>query len=380
MRDQIALIVGGSNGIGLSIGQQLLNQGYSKIYIADKSEPDIFLSDRIEFHRFNLLNEDFSIFNQFSNINTLIVTSGFGRVAPFSELSDIEIINNLKVNALAVFRIIRTFYDRLSSSDAFYCTVMGSVAGLVSSPLFSIYGASKAAVCKFVESINVELEKNGSPNRILNVAPGSIQGTRFNGGSNDLQQTEVLAQEIIAKMFQREKLFIPQYEEVFKRVLNDYHADAHQFGLKSFDYKINNGRTSSKRQVKTGYLSGTFDLFHIGHLNLLRRAKEYCDYLVVGIHKDAAHKGKETFIPLEERIEIVKSIHYVDQVILSKPEDMDVWLDINYDYLFVGSDYKNTERFNRYEKYFQEKNVEIVYFPYTQDTSSTQLRMALSKN
>ena len=128
-----------------------------------------------------------------------------------------------------------------------------------------------------------------------------------------------------------------------------------------------------------GYLSGTFDLFHIGHLNILKRAKENCDYLVVGIHRDGSHKGKKTFIPFEERMEIVKSIKYVDEVIESEREDCDVYLKgrVKYDKLFVGSDYKGTERFNRYEKLFEGTGVQIVYFPYTKGTSSTQLRNAL---
>ena len=378
MDKRIALVVGGSNGIGLSISQQLQNQGYSKIYVLDKSQPDFVPDSRIEYHSFNLLHDDYSIFEQFSDIDTLIITSGFGRVAPFSELTDTEIRNNFKVNAVAVCRIIRYFYHRLTSSENFYCVVMGSIAGWVSSPLFSVYGATKAAVCRFIESINVELEKNGSANRILNVSPGLIKGTRFNGGANDLQLTEKLAQEIINKMFEREMLFIPQYNEVFKQVISDYHANAHQFGLQSFDYKSNSGRASTKPQIKIGYLSGTFDLFHIGHLNLIRRAKGYCDYLIVGVHPNAAHKGKDTFIPLEERIEIVKSIQYVDEVILSKPEDMDVWADIHYDYLFVGSDYQGSERFQRYEEYFKDKNVKIIYFPYTQNINSTQLRSLLN--
>lgn len=128
-----------------------------------------------------------------------------------------------------------------------------------------------------------------------------------------------------------------------------------------------------------GYLSGTFDLFHIGHLNILKRAKENCDYLVVGIHRDGSHKGKKTFIPFEERMEIVKSIKYVDEVIESEREDCDVYLKgrVKYDRLFVRSDYKGTERFNRYEKLIEGTGIQIVYFPYTKGTSSTQLRDAL---
>lgn len=129
--------------------------------------------------------------------------------------------------------------------------------------------------------------------------------------------------------------------------------------------------------MKIGYLSGTFDLFHIGHLILLERAKEYCDYLIVGVNKDAARKGKVTFIPLEERMRIVGAIGVVDKVIEAPEEDSDAYSEFQYDYLFVGSDYKGSERFNRYEEFFKDKGVEIIYFPYTQGTSSTQLRKAL---
>ena len=123
-----------------------------------------------------------------------------------------------------------------------------------------------------------------------------------------------------------------------------------------------------------GYLSGTFDLFHIGHLNLFRRAKEQCDYLIVAVHDSGKWKGKETFIPFEERKEIVGACRYVDQVVDSPVEDSDAWELYHFDKLFVGSDYKGTERFQRYEEFFKDKGVEIVYFPYTQSTSSTQIR------
>ena len=127
-----------------------------------------------------------------------------------------------------------------------------------------------------------------------------------------------------------------------------------------------------------GYLSGTFDLFHIGHLNLIRRAKEQCDYLIVAVHDSGKWKGKETFIPFEERKEIVGACRYVDQVVDSPVEDSDAWELYHFDKLFVGSDYKGSERFQRYEEFFKDKGVEIVYFPYTQSTSSTQIRALIN--
>ena len=119
---------------------------------------------------------------------------------------------------------------------------MVSIAGFMSSPFFSVYGASKAALKIFIESVNVELEKSGTTNRILNVSPGSIKGTSFNQGKTDLQQTKQLASEIIDHLNNKDDLFIPQYEEIFKEVLNRYHKDFRAEGSHSYDYKIASGR------------------------------------------------------------------------------------------------------------------------------------------
>ena len=374
------LVIGGSNGIGLAISLQLAREAVH-VAIVDRVEPEMSLPENMSYRCVNLLDTDYSFLNEYADIDTLIITAGFGRVTTYDQIVPKEIDNSFRVNAVSVMHVLHYYYPRMCKQEPFYCAVMGSIAGLVVSPLFALYGATKAAVCNGIESINIELEMVGSANRILNVSPGSIKGTRFNGGPNDLSQTESLASEIISRMQERETLFIPQYEEVFKGVLERYHTNAHQYGVDSYNYKLQNGRLSDKPQVKIGYLSGTFDLFHIGHLNMLRRAKHYCDYLVVGVHKDASHKGKTTFIPFEERVDIVRHIKYVDQAIQSEPEDSDIWTKgiVKYDYLFVGSDYKGSERFNRYEEYFKDKGVKIIYFPYTQGTSSTQLRKAIEK-
>ncbi len=124
----------------------------------------------------------------------------------------------------------------------------------------------------------------------------------------------------------------------------------------------------------TGYLSGTFDLFHVGHLNLLKRAREKCDYLIVGVHESGSWKGRESIIPFEDRKRMIAACRYVDEVIDACVEDSDAWEKRPFDRLFVGSDYEGTERFARYEEFFRDKGVEIVYFPYTQGVSSTQIR------
>ena len=378
-----AVVVGGSSGVGLALAKHLIAQNY-EVCIVDRTEPQEGALDPEGFsYRFcDLRFFDDALFQELAadeKVNCLIITAGLGRVADLEYLHHAEIRNIMDINANALMQIIRIFYQRISGREDFFCGVMGSIAGLVSSPMFAAYAASKAAVCRFTESVNIELEVKGSPNRILNVSPGSIKGTGFNGGTTALEQLTGIAGEICQHMMQRDTLWIPQYDEVFRGVIERYQNDAHAFGLQSYQYKQESGRCVQEEKVRIGYLSGTFDLFHVGHLNLLKRAKAQCDYLIVGVHPNAKHKNKETFISLEERKQIVAACRYVDKVVDSCTEDSDAWALYHYNRLFVGSDYKGTERFLRYEEYFKDKGVEIVYFPYTQGTSSTQLRSALVK-
>ncbi len=370
-----AVVIGGSNGIGLAIAKDFLARGY-RVCILDICAPER-LTENCSYDFCNLLYPDWALLEKLAadpEVRALMITAGFGRVADFEYLHRAEIGNMLKVNTMAAIQIIRAFYGRIKSSKPFYCGIMGSIAGLVSSPMFSVYAASKAGVCRFVESVNIELEVADCANRILDVSPGSIQGTRFNGGENRPELTENLAHEIVARMLGGETRYIPDYETVYGGVINRYQTDGHAFGLSSYQYKKASGRVFNEEKVRIGYLSGTFDLFHVGHLNLLRRARENCDYLIVGVHPDASHKGKETFIPFAERMEIVGGCKYVDQVVEACREDSDAWEKWRYNRLFVGSDYAGSERFARYEQFFADKNVQIMYFPYTQGTSSTQIR------
>ncbi len=135
----------------------------------------------------------------------------------------------------------------------------------------------------------------------------------------------------------------------------------------------------NKKKPITGYLSGTFDLFHIGHLNIIERARAECDRLIVGVHPSAAFKGRATVIPFEERIEIVRALRYVDEAVAASDEDTKDWEILHFDRLFVGDDYKGSDRFARYEEFFKDKNVEIIYFPYTTSISSTKIRTALKE-
>ncbi len=129
-----------------------------------------------------------------------------------------------------------------------------------------------------------------------------------------------------------------------------------------------------------GYTTGVFDLFHIGHLNLMKNAKGMCDKLIVGVTVDelVAYKGKKAMIPFEDRIEIVRSIKYVDAAVPQYDMNkLEACKKLGAKYLFVGDDWYGTEKWKAYEKEFEAEGIKIVYFPYTKGVSSTQITKAL---
>lgn len=239
-----ALVVGGANGIGLSIATELAKRSdVKKVYIVDKAPLfEEFTNEKFESYQFDLTQEDYSIFDEFLDIDTLMITAGFGRLALFKDVDESMIPLSFNVNTIPVMRIIKRFYNKIESNQDFYCGVMVSIAGFMSSPFFSIYAATKAALKVFIESVNVELLKAGSSNQILNVSPGSLKGTSFTNKKTDLSVTAPMAQAIIAEMEKKNDLFIPQYEEVFKNVLQRYHDDFREEGAHSYDYKVASGR------------------------------------------------------------------------------------------------------------------------------------------
>lgn len=238
------LVVGGANGIGLSIAKVLTSRDdIQKVYILDKAPLiESYWDDKIEAFQFDLVNGDYSILDKFKDVDGLMITAGFGKLALFENVDEEMIPLYFNVNTIGVIRVIKHFYQKLLSNKDFYCGVMVSIAGFMSSPFFSLYGATKAALKIFIESVNVELEKAGSNNRILNVSPGSIKGTSFNNGTTDLELTSGLAKQIIEKLERKEDLFIPQYEEVYKEVLRRYQEDFREEGRHSYDYKVKSGR------------------------------------------------------------------------------------------------------------------------------------------
>ena len=132
--------------------------------------------------------------------------------------------------------------------------------------------------------------------------------------------------------------------------------------------------------MKIGYTAGVYDLFHIGHLNLLKNAKSRCDYLIVGLTTDelVQYKGKSPIITLKERMEIVSAIKYVDEVVIQ--DDLDkvkAWEKYHYDVIFVGDDWKGSDSWNEYERRLNERGAKVCYLPYTKTTSSTLITKVL---
>lgn len=139
----------------------------------------------------------------------------------------------------------------------------------------------------------------------------------------------------------------------------------------------------SNKKYRIGYTTGVFDMFHIGHLNILKKAKEKCDYLIVGVSTDEVvqtYKNKTPIIPFEERIAIVEAIKYVDEVVPQTTMDkMIAWEQLHFDALFHGSDWKNSAMYNELEEQFKKVGVDVVFLPHTEGVSSTMLSEKLQE-
>ena len=135
---------------------------------------------------------------------------------------------------------------------------------------------------------------------------------------------------------------------------------------------------NDKKQEVIGYTSGVFDMFHIGHLNIIRRAKEHCDKLIVGVSTDEVveeYKHHKPIIPFEQRIEIVRAIKYVDDVIPQTTMDkMRMWEKIHFHIMFHGDEWKGTDLYNRYEEEFAKVGAKIIFLSHTEGISSSMLR------
>lgn len=139
---------------------------------------------------------------------------------------------------------------------------------------------------------------------------------------------------------------------------------------------------SGSRRALVGYVPGAWDMFHIGHLNILQRARAHCDRLMVGVVTDEvleAAKGKRPVVPLVERLEVVGALDLVDEVVVDHASDkLDAWHRYGFDVIFKGDDWRGTPKGDRLEEAMASVGVIVRYFPYTAHTSSTVLRTAVT--
>ncbi|MCY7080269.1 SDR family NAD(P)-dependent oxidoreductase [Streptococcus oralis] len=374
-----AAVFGGSTKTGVALVNQLIKKGYF-VHVFDLVEPPkgvILKEDRIQYNSIDLQAVDITkieIIKEDPLFEILLVITEFSETTPFDSLSITEIQRIITVNVTSVMKIIHYLYDKILSKQNFYTGVVIPDLGMFSSASSSIYSGSQVALIKMIKDINMELGRSKINNRILSVILDSIEFLHID------EETERLSVSIIEELYKQAELYVSYCDKSVRELLESHLLEFRKFDLMHNQCKENSNHDDAiYHKDKVGYLSGTFDLFHVGHLNLLRRAKEQCDYLIVGVHPNASHKGKKTFISFQERLDIIASISYVDKAVESFPEDSDAWNIYHYDKLFVGSDYKGTERFKNYERELGKKGVEIIYFPYTDGTSSSQLRALISE-
>ena len=237
------IVIGGSSGLGLAIVKELIKRDCS-IVIYDIKEPE-YKFENVTFHKFDLCKDDInSLLSEINDSNGIIYTAGLGRVDYFNNYSFNEIEIVFSVNTISLIKIITLSNHKILSKSNFYFMCVSSIAGLVSSPLFSIYSASKAGVCKYVEAVNTELEKLGFENRITNIVATSFPGTCFNGGNTELEKLENIAHFAIDSMFNRIEI-VKINGELIDSIINRYITDNKKFSRESYDYKINNKRINN---------------------------------------------------------------------------------------------------------------------------------------
>lgn len=234
------LVVGGANGIGLAIAHEMAKKETTEtIYIVDKiSLKEEFKHKKFVPFIFDLTNTDYSFFDRFHDIDALMITAGFGKLSLFKDIDEQHIIDSFNVNTISVLRLVKHFYWKIEGKDDFYCGIMDSIAGWMSSPFFAVYGATKSALKIFIESVNVELRKSGTSNVILNVSPGNIKGTSFYAQKTNLCTLSNLACLIIQHLEAKDDLYIPDYDNIYKNVLERYYTDFRKEGMHSYDFKL----------------------------------------------------------------------------------------------------------------------------------------------
>lgn len=351
-----AIILGSNSYLGLLIEEILKKQGINVQVIGKENKAYQLATSKL-----GIYSELIALIKA-EKPDILINCVGSGVISDYeSSLIDIEL--DLRINTLFPLNI---FVPLLEDID--YILNINSVAIALPSPLFASYAASKAYTAKYIETINAENINSSNKAVITDVhlfnfsnSPSFGDGTHANHKTNLARINKT-----IDAMFMRQTNY---FEAPFFEVKKRSEFERIAFIERSQNQKIQ--RVHKKRII--GYLTGSFDLFHYGHLKLIARAASQVDVLVVGVHNSGAWKGKNFHDTLTIRKQNIKALRYVDRVITTSGEDDQDWENVHYNYLFVGDDYQNSKRFNKYEKTLKNK-AKIIYLPRTKNISSTFLR------
>lgn len=244
MEVKSACIIGGTSGLGLSLAHELrLNNRTSKIVIVGRKNPQDNGS------KLDFIARDLSVscsnWNFCAGSDLIIYAAGMGRLTRFDNISQIEIEKTICLNATNVLNIIAEKKNKLLTDSNFTLAVVTSIAARLPSPMFALYSASKALVHNYIVSVNIELSKNGSKNKILEIAPGFLQGTSFYGKPTDLAKLKDVSQTILKKIYLQEEYIVPENKVLYERVINRSKLDPKKFGLESYDHKISSGRVDT---------------------------------------------------------------------------------------------------------------------------------------
>lgn len=223
-----AVIFGGTSGIGYGIAR-ILCKDHNTYILGRTDHYDLGCHPNVTYMKYDALSQDIPMIDA----DEIYITMGTGGLDYFEE-NTLEYIDRvIDLNCKVPIKIIKHYYDKIKSGET-KCCIITSICGFVSSPLYSVYSASKAGLRYFIEGVNIELGKN----KILNVAPGYIEGTSFRGDLTEFDKIKPLCKTIISELCNNNDLYIPEYDNVYKDVINRYIDDFRKFGEESLRYKL----------------------------------------------------------------------------------------------------------------------------------------------
>lgn len=233
------VIIGGTSGLGLSLAIELRNRFINKnILVVGQTRP----KDLCDKFNLDFLKIDFSSphydWNFCSDSNFIIYSAGVGQITNFDEIEEKDINRTISINATNVIHLINSKKKELISINSCQISVVTSIAGKIPSPLFALYAASKALVSSYISSINIELKKRKTKNRIIEIAPGYIEGTALYGEKTNLDKLNNVSKTILDGIEKQKYLIIPKDEKLYLEILERAQKNPLEFGIQSYDYKL----------------------------------------------------------------------------------------------------------------------------------------------